>query len=575
MRRELLECLKPYQREYYIAIFCTFTETVLQLFVPLVMANIVDEGIQSGDLNYILGQGAIMIGISLLALVLGRTAARYAAFTGIGFGAALRQKCFDKIQSLSFNQIDWFKTGSLITRMTTDVTAVQTTFVMSIRMLVRAPVMLITALVLSMMVSIKLSLVFFVSMPVLIIAVVALIARVRPLFTQMQERMDAMNTTIQEDLSGIRVVKSFTREEHEIEKFDERNQLLRSTTEQALNHMVIAMPMVQFLTFGTTIGILWVGGVEIFGGRLLVGQLTTVLAYVNQIMFSMIMLSMLVINLSRALASLKRIMEVVQTQPVIVDGKLAETAKIHDGEIIFRDVSFKYHETSPECVLEDINLQIPAGQTVGILGGTGSGKSTLVQLIPRLYDVSDGQILVSGTDVRDFSLRELRSKISMVLQKNALFSGTIAENLRLGNPDATDEELHWALKVSGAFDFVMGFKGNLDYEVEQEGSNLSGGQKQRLCIARALLTYPEILILDDSTSAVDVTTENSILEALNTQLKDMTKLIIAQRISSIMHADQILVLDRGKIESVGTHEQLLKDSEIYADIYRSQQKEVL
>ncbi len=572
MLKKAFSYLKDYKKYYFLSILFTAFETAFQLIITLLMANIVDIGIANSDFDYILKQGILMIGIAFVSLILGRTAARFNAMTGIGLGAELRKYQFKQIQNLSFAQIDNFKTGSLITRMTTDITRIQTAFMMATRMLIRAPLMLIIAIGLSMYISVPLSTVFFVSVPVLAIGIIFVISKVRPLFTIMQERMDDINTKVQENLSGIRVVKSFNKEENEIREFEVENEELRNTSMQALKYMVLAMPYVQVLTFATTIAIIWLGGNMVYTGDLTIGRLTTFITYVNQIMFFMIMLSFVIVNISRSIASLQRVFEVIESENEINIDRANPKNVVTRGKIEFKDVYFKYHKSSGEYVIKNINLVIEPGTKVGILGGTGSGKSTLVQLIPRLYDIDEGFIKIDNIDIKEYLPSELRLGISMVLQQNSLFSGTIAENLRLGNENASEEELIWACETAGAMEFINNLPGKFEYILEQEASNLSGGQKQRLCIARALLTYPKILIMDDSTSAVDSATEKRIREGLERDLANTTVITISQRINTLQESDIILVMDDGRIVDSGIHEDLLESSNIYKEVYEIQKK---
>lgn len=564
--------LKDYKKYYYLGVLCTSLETALQLILTLLMANIVDIGIVNRDMDYILKQGVLMIGMAMISLFLGRAAARFTAITGIELGAELRKIQFEEIQKLSFSQIDEFKTGSLITRLTTDITRIQTAFMMATRMLIRAPLMIIIAVVLAMFISVPLTTVFFVSIPVLAIGIIVLIMKVRPLFTKMQERMDDVNIKIQENLAGIRVVKSFNRESEEIEEFSLKNLGLKTTSLQALRYMVFAMPLVQILTFGTIIAILWIGGNMVYSGNLTIGKLTIFISYVNQIMFFMMMLSFIIVNISRSMASLKRVFEVIEAEKGIDISRANRENTVKHGKIQFKDVYFKYHKTSDDYVLSDINIKIEPGMKVGILGGTGSGKSTLVQLIPRLYELDRGMILVDDIDIKEYYPEELRKGVSMVLQQNTLFSGSIAENLRLGNEKANESELIQACKIAGAYEFISKLTDGFEHVLEQEASNLSGGQKQRLCIARAILTHPKILIMDDSTSAVDTATEKKIREGLDKELGDTTVITISQRINTLRESDLILVMDDGRVVDSGTHESLIESSEIYREVYETQKK---
>lgn len=574
MIKNLWKYTKGFRGLIFGAMFLTFLEVVFQLLIPLVMADVIDIGIRQGDVNYVLTRGVVMLGLAIASLVAGVTASHMAAVEAMGIGAVLRDEQFKSIQGLSFSQIDSFKTGSFITRLTTDITRVQMSLVMFVRMFVRAPMMFLIALILAVMVSVPLSKVFFASVPVLVLAIMFLMYKVRPLFTQMQERMDEVNLKIQENLTAIRVVKSFDKGKEETADFMEYNRALKDTTLKAFNYMVATMPLVLIITFVTTVGIIYVGGVEVAGGGIDIGQLSTFLTYINQIMFALIMMTMVAINFSRSNASLERIFEVINSENPISQAEADPNLEVKEGSVEFKDVYFKYFDTAESYVLCDINLKIEPGMKVGILGGTGSGKSTLVQMIPRLYEKESGEILIDGKRIETYSLDKLRKGVSMVLQKNTLFEGTVAENLRLGREDATDQELWKAIEISGAKDFVEKLPGQLDYKLEQEAANLSGGQKQRLCIARAILTRPKIIILDDSTSAVDTATERVIQKGIEEELKDTTVITIAQRVSSVEKADLILVIDGGKIVDRGVHEELLDKSEIYREVYQSQQREV-
>lgn len=571
MLRRISEMIREkYMGLLGLSLLSTVVETVLQLIIPLLMATIIDDGVVAGNRDVIFWQGALMVGLALVSLLLGIASASFSSRFGSGVGADLRKAQFSKIQEFSFAQIDHFSTGSLITRLTSDINAVQNAVTMGLRMLVRTPIMIVVAMVLAYSISPELSGVFLFSIPALFVIVGILLVLIAPRFTQMQQSVDNINTATQENLSGIRVVKSFVREEHEEAKFDRRNVALRDVTERAFTIMVIAMPLVQLVIFGTTIAILWLGGNQVYQGILPIGQLATFLSYVNQILFSVIMMAMMMIMLSRSVASGKRIGEVLSQEPEFTPEDWSGSATPVDGSLSFENVSFRYHKEAERSVLENIHFSIPSGSTLGIIGRTGSGKSTLVQLIPRLYEADSGRIRVGGKDIREISPRVLRRAVSMVLQKNTLFSRTIRENLLWGNEEASEQELLFAAEMAGALEFIQRFPDGLDTELEQDGKNLSGGQRQRLTIARALLARPSILILDDSTSAVDMATERKIQSALEEELAGMSKIIIAQRIASVQHADKILVLEEGKILCEGTHEELIKSCELYASIYRSQ-----
>lgn len=573
MIKKFAPYLKNYKSATILGMTCSALEAVFELLIPLVMSYIVDVGIRNRDVNYTIQMGIIMVLLAVVALVLGIGAARFAAVAGQGFGAELREAQFRKIQSYSFKNIEKFSTASLITRLTSDVNALQMSVTIGMKILVRSPFMLIFALVIAVTISAKLALVFAVAIPILGISLFLIISRVKPYFTKLQERTDDMNLTVQENLTGIRVVKSFVRQTFEKSKFNKSNEELMKASERAFSLTVLNMPIMQLVIFSTIIAILWFGGNMVSVGELEVGKLTSFLTYVNQILMSLMMLSFIFIMISRSIACGKRILEVLEEEPEIIDDS-SHSYQVESGDVIFENVYFKYDEGSEEYNLSNINLNIKSGQTIGIIGGTGSAKSTLVQLIPRLYDVASGSVKVGGHDVREYKLDTLRDAVAMVLQKNTLFSGSIAENLRWGDEKATDEDLIFASKAACAHEFIGTFEDGYDTHIEQGGVNVSGGQKQRLTIARALLKKPKILILDDSTSAVDTATDAKIREAFRTELKDTTKIMIAQRISSIQDADQIIVLEDGKITNIGNHQELMKDSEIYRDVYESQQKGV-
>ena len=570
----MIKKFTPYIRNYkgtvILGILCTALEASFELLIPLVMSYIVDVGIQNRDVGYTIKMGVIMVLLALVALILGIGSARFAAVAGQGFGANLRDAQFKKIQSYSFKNIERFSSASLITRLTSDVNIIQMSVTMGMKALVRAPFMLIIALFIAITISPKLALIFAVAIPVLGIALFLIIRNVRAYFTKLQERTDDMNLAVQENLTNIRVVKSFVRRSFEKIKFNKSNDELMKSAEKAFKLTILNMPIMQVVIFSTIIAILWFGGNMIYVGELEVGKLTSFLTYVNQILMSLMMLSFMFIMLSRSVACGKRILEVLEEEPEINDDE-SHLNEVKNGDISFKNVYFKYSNQSEEYNLTNINLEIKSGQTVGIIGGTGSAKSTLVQLIPRLYEVTSGSVEVGGNDVREYHLRTLRDAVAMVLQKNTLFSGTIAENLRWGNEHATEEELRAATKAANADEFIERFQEGYETYIEQSGVNVSGGQKQRLTIARALLKNPKILILDDSTSAVDTATDAKIRDALSA-LKDTTKIIIAQRISSISGADQIIVLDDGKIVDTGNHEDLIERNEIYRVVYNSQQK---
>lgn len=570
----MLKRMWPYMSRYkkYLAIscLCVVAETVFELIIPIIMADIIDVGVANADKNNILIKGAQMIICALLALVLGILYARYAATAGQGFGAELRKDEFAKVQSFSFANTDHFSTSSLITRLTSDVTILQTAISNGVRPIVRSPVMLLTALFLTFTINAQLAIVFLIAIPILGISLFIIVHKVGPLYRLMQASIDKVNTIVQENLNAIRVVKSYVRGSYEEEKFEKVNNSLRSASEHAFRTSVWNLPLFQLVMYTTVVCIIWFGGNMIFAGTMKVGELTGFLSYVLQILNSLMMISNVFLMLTRSIASGERILEVLDEEVDIRDLPQAAAA-VQGGEIDFDHVYFKYKEDAEEYVLSDITLHIDRGSTVGILGGTGSAKTTLVQLIPRLYDVSDGEIRIDGRSVKEYPVEHLRDAVGMVLQKNTLFSGTIRDNLLWGDENASDEDIAWACHIACVDEFIKSFPKGYDTDLGQGGVNVSGGQKQRLCIARALLKRPKVLIFDDSTSAVDTATEASIREGL-ASLKDTTKIIIAQRVTSVQHADQIIILDDGRIHAIGTHESLLEQDPIYQDIYYSQQE---
>ena len=568
MIKRLWPYAKKYQRYFLLACACIIGETVFELVIPVLMANIIDVGVANKDTNYIVIQGILMVVCACIAYVLGVLYARFAATAGQGFGAELRKDEFEKVQNFSFANTDHFSTSSLITRLTSDVIIIQNAICNGIRPLVRAPFMLLLALFFTFTINAKLALIFLVSTPILGIGLFVIVRKVGPLFKFMQSSMDNINTIVQENLNAMRVVKSYVREGYESEKFEGMNENLRENSEKAFRTSVWNMPLFQYVMYLTIVSILFFGGQMILAGTMKVGELTGFLSYVMQILNALMMISNVFLMLTRSIASCERIIEVLDEVPDIHDPQ--NTSEIvENGTIDFHHVYFKYKSTAKEYVLTDIDLHIPAGSTIGILGGTGSAKTSLVQLIPRLYDVSEGEVLVDGRNVKNYSVEHLRDSVGMVLQKNTLFSGTIKENLLWGNKNASDEDIEWACHIACVDEFIKNFPEGYQTDMGQGGVNVSGGQKQRLCIARALLKKPKVLILDDSTSAVDTATEASIREGL-ASLKDTTKIIIAQRVSSVQHADQIVILEDGHIHAVGTHDELLAHDHIYQDIYYSQ-----
>lgn len=587
MIRKLAPYTKGYRVYILLGILCSAGEAVLELMLPKAMSSIVDYGISgnggAGDRTYILTMGLKMVLMALICLALGVGAAALAAKAGMGFGANVREAEYRQVQRFSFSNIEHFSTASLITRLTNDVSSVQMTLMMGMRMLVRAPVMLITALVMALRISLQMSQIFLVILPLLALMVFIILRYVGPFFTSLQKATDGLNLVVQEDLNAIRVVKSFVREDREKEKFFQRSETLRQTAERAFGFVVTFIPMVNLIMGGTIVSIMWLGGHYVAGGQMLSGDLLAFFTYASEILMALMMVAMVMMVLTRSIACGKRIVEVLEEQPEITDDDAVKEITgdgtkreltLSDGSIRFDHVYFKYHPDSAEWNLTDIDFSIASGMTVGILGGTGSAKSTLVSLIPRLYEATEGAVYVGGHNVKDYTMETLREGCAMVLQKNTLFSGTIRDNLRWGDENATDQEMEAACRMACADEFISRMPDGYDTRIEQGGTNVSGGQKQRLCIARAILRKPKVLILDDSTSAVDTATDAKIRAALKEALPGSTKLIIAQRISSVMDADVILVLDDGKISGMGTHEQLMASNQIYREVYQSQQEGV-
>lgn len=568
--KRLLSYLGPYRMDLILGALFVIVETALELIIPVLMADIIDIGAKNHDISFIIYKGAQMGGCAILALISGLLYARFSARASYGFGAQIRKAEYEHVQKYAFKNLDRFETSSLITRMTTDVTVVQNSINGGFRPMVRGPVMLVMGIALSFMMNAKLSLVFFISTPVLAVILYLIIRKTAPMYSRLQRAVDRLNSVVQEGLIGIRAVKAFVRGEYEEEKFEAVNGELMQISKKTFHYAVLNQPAFQFVMYTAIVLIMWFGGNMILDKSLEVGALTGFLSYVMQVMNSLMMISNVFLLLTRSLASAKRISEVLAEEPAIISPEEAET-KIKDGSIDFENVSFKYKENAKEFALSDVTLHIASGETVGILGGTGAAKTTLVQLIPRLYDVSEGRILVGGKDVRAYDLAALRDAVGIVLQKNVLFSGTVRDNLLWGNKEASDDQLWQAARDACADEFLSRMPKGLDTDLGQGGVNVSGGQKQRLCIARALLKKPKILIFDDSTSAVDTATEAKIRASL-LRLKDITKIIIAQRVTSVMDADRIIILDDGKIHACGTHEELLKNNAIYQEIYYSQMK---
>ena len=573
----MLKTLLPYMKKYkWSTIFAPLSiiaEVLLEITIPVLMSRIVDNGIPNKDLAYIVKIGLLMVIMAIAGMFAGALSSRLAAKASMGFASELRSGLFKSVQRFSFSNVDRFSSASLVTRLTTDVTNAQNAFQMCIRMLVRAPVMLVGATIMAFSINSSLVSVFLITIPILAATLFIITKMAHPRFIAMLKKYDGLNSTVQENLISIRVVKSFVRSAYEKDKFKNANDGLMNASLRAEKVVIFNMPIMQLSVYACIIAILWFGGNMIAAGNMETGELISFINYVTQILMSLMTICMVFTNIVISRASLSRIIEVLNEQPDIKDSA-KEDIPVNDGSIEFKNVTFSYYSTAEEVNLKNINVKIHSGETIGIIGGTGSAKSTLVQLIPRLYDADEGEVLVGGRNVRDYKLKTLRSSVAMVLQKNVLFSGTIKENLRWGNAQATDKEIEAACKAACAHDFITSFPNGYETELGQGGVNVSGGQKQRLCIARALLCKPKILILDDSTSAVDTATDARIRDALRTALKGATKLIIAQRITSVCEADRIIVMDDGRISDIGTHEELLKRNEIYREVYTSQQKGV-
>lgn len=572
MFKKLFPFTQKYRFYMVITPILVMLEVAIEVSLPFIMSLIIDKGINgNGGTAYVVRLGSIMAGMALLSLIFGGLAGRTAAVAGMGFGSNLRNGLFAKVQDFSFSNTDKFPTSSLVTRLTTDVTNTQNAFMIMLRLLVRSPMMLTCATIMALRINTKLSTVFMIAIPVLAIAITILGKAAYPRFMKMLEKYDSLNESVQENLTGIRVVKTFVREDYEIEKFRSSSDGMRQAAIRAQKILISAMPIMMLTVYFCMIAILYLGGGYIIKGVMTTGQLTSFLSYIMQILMSLMMLAMVIIMITMSRASMSRIIEIFDEKIDITDEHANENLILNDGSIVFENVNFKYSDKNEVCVLKDINLTIKSGETVGIIGGTGSSKTSLVQLIPRLYDVNAGEIKVGGYNVKEYKIKTLREGVAMVLQKNTLFSGTIEENLKWGDINASREEIENACKNACAYNFIMDMPEKFDTELGQGGVNVSGGQKQRLCIARALLKKPKIMILDDSTSAVDTATDSAIRKELRKNLKGMTTIIIAQRIASVMDADKIIVLDEGKICAIGTHKELLEKSEIYNEVFSSQQ----
>lgn len=574
MIKRLAKCIREYKLPSILSPVFVTGEVILEVIIPVLMAKMIDNGIQKGNMTYIVLVGIILAVVCMLSLACGALSGKYAAKASAGFAKNMRQDMFYNIQRYSFKNIDKFSTSSLVTRLTTDVTNVQNAYQMIIRVAVRAPIMLVSAVVVSATISPSLSLIFLTAVPILAVVVFFLVTKVHPIFMKVFKGYDKLNNVVGENLHGIRVVKSFVREDYEKEKFGGVSAEVYKLQSKAEKLLAFNSPVMMFCVYGCMIALSWFGAKIIVNSGetvLTTGELTSMFTYTMQILMSLMMLSMIFVMVIMSRASMQRIYEVLEENPDITPPEHPEYS-VSDGSIEFKNVSFSYAGKGGNPSLSGVNLKINAGETIGIIGGTGSAKSTFVQLIPRLYDVTDGEILVGGKNVCEYDIESLRNEVAMVLQKNVLFSGTIKDNLRWGKEDATDEEIINACKLSQADEFIKTFPNGYDTYIEQGGTNVSGGQKQRLCIARALIKKPKILILDDSTSAVDTKTDALIRKAFAEEIPDTTKLIIAQRVSSIMGADKIIVLDGGKVNDFGTHDELIERNEIYKEVYYSQQK---
>ena len=571
MIKRLSACIQEYKRDTILTPIFVIFEVAFDVLIPMMMAQLIDKGIEAGSMENILLYGLLLVVMAVVALIFGALSGRFAAKASTGFSRNLRREMYRNVQKFSFSNIDKFSTGGIITRLTTDVTNVQMAFMMIIRIAVRCPIMLICAWALTFTISPKLALIFLVVIPILALGLYLIMTNAHPIFERVFKKYDWLNNVVQENLLGIRVVKSFVREDHERAKFGNVSNEIFTDFTKAEKLIAFNMPLMQLCVYGCMLTVSWLGAHLVVGGEITTGNLTSMFSYIMMILMSLMMCSMVLVQIILARASAERICELLNEESDLKNPEKPVT-EVKDGSVVFENVSFSYaNDPSKEC-LKDVNLTIKSGETVGILGSTGTSKTTLVQLIPRLYDATEGRVLVGGVDVRDYDMDALRQQVAMVLQKNVLFSGSIKENLRWGDADATDEEMVHMCRLAQADPFIQEFPEKYNAHIEQGGSNVSGGQKQRLCIARALLKRPKILILDDSTSAVDTKTDALIRQAFRNEIPDTTKFIIAQRISSIEDADKILVMEGGRISAMGTHQELLQNCQTYREIYESQTK---
>lgn len=569
--KRILKYIVPYIGTVLLAVMFMIFDVICVMLEPYLMSRIIENGIMKGNTSYIVNVGILMVLVAIFAAFSGVMNARCSAKAGVSFAADLRAGIFSKVQEFSFENIDKFSTESLVTRMTNDVTHIQHTVTMCMRIMVRAPLMFLFAIFMTLTLNASISSIFIFIVPILALSLALIIIKSTPLFGIMQKAMDKLNGTIRENLMNVRVVKSFVRQEDEKEKFNKANTHLMETSLRAMYIVILNMPIMSLLLNVSTVLIVWFGGNQIINSTMTVAELSAYLNYINHILFSLMMFSMMFINMTRASASFKRVSEIFTTESTLKNIKNPVITEKLSGNVTFKDVSFKYSSTQKEYVLKNVSFEAKKGEVIAVVGGTGSGKTTLVQLIPRLFDVTEGELLIDGVDIKEYDIDFLRENIGVVLQKNTLFSGSVSENLRWGNEHATDEEIEFFARAAQAHEFITAFPDGYNTYIDQGGANLSGGQRQRLCIARAMIKRPAILILDDSTSAVDTATERNIRESFNTVLKDTTTFIIAQRISSVRDADKIVVMNNSTVEAVGTHEELLKTSETYREIYESQQ----